>query len=144
MHCLKCLRHDLWEERQSLDGALGRILTEGPWSLVQVRLVRVAPRHVVQLALASDTWSAQITSKGQSHLLYRRRRHVDCLVMGLQRLLMMCLVRPQVPGGRGSPEDVDLGLVIHLKLPVLGITTKLLTMLQVLDKNSQVPTECLP
>ena len=64
--------------------------------------------------------------------------------MGLQRLLMVCLVSPQMPRGRGSPEDVDLGLVIHLKLPVLGITTKLLTMLQVLDKNIQVPTECLP
>ena len=134
----------LWEERRSLDGALGRILTEGPWSLVQVRLVRVTPRHVIQLALASVTWSAKITNKGLPHLLYRRRRHVDCLVMGLQRLLMVSLVRPQMPRGRGSPEDVDLGLVIHLKLPVLGITTKLLTMLQVLDKNIQVPTECLP
>lgn len=132
----------MWEERQSLDGALGRILTEGPGSLVQVRLVRV--RHVVQLALASDTRSDQITNKRWPHLLHRRRRHVDCLVMRLQRLLVMRLVRPEVPGGGGSPEDVDLGLVIHLKLPVLGITTKLLTMLQVLDKNIQVPTECLP
>ena len=63
-----------------------------------------------------------------------------------QRLLVMSLVRAQVPGGGGCgpPEDVDLGLVIHLKLPVLGITTKLLTMLQVLDKNIRVLIECLP
>ena len=63
--------------------------------------------------------------------------------MRLQRLLVM-LIRSQVTGGRGTSEDVDLGLVIHLKLPVLGITTKLLTMLQVLGKNSQVLMECLP
>ena len=81
--------------------------------------------------------------RGEPHLLHWRRGHVDCLVMRLQRLLVM-LVRGQVSGGRGAPEDVDLGLVIHLKLPVLGITTKLLTMLQVLGKNSQVLMECLP
>ena len=83
------------------------------------------------------------THRGEPHLLHWRRGHVDCLVMRLQRLLVM-LVRRQVSGGRGAPEDVDLGLVIHLKLPVLGITTKLLTMLQVLGKNSQVLMECLP
>ena len=81
--------------------------------------------------------------RGEPHLLHWRRGHVDCLVMRLQRLLVM-LVRRQVSRGRGAPEDVDLGLVIHLKLPVLGITTKLLTMLQVLGKNSQVLMECLP
>ena len=40
---------------------------------------------------------------------------------------------------RGVPENVDLGLMICLKVPVLGIKTKLLAMLQVLGlgNNSQ-------
>ena len=78
-----------------------------------------------------------------THLLYGRGRHVDRLVMGRQGLLVV-LVRAKVPGGRGAPEDVDLGLVIHLQLPVLGVTTELLTMLRVLGKNIQVLAECLP
>ena len=68
--------------------------------MLEVGLVLVGPRHVVQLTLTSyNPWSAEITNKGEPHLLHRRR-HVDCLVMG-QRLLMMGLVRAQVPGAGG-------------------------------------------
>ena len=47
---------------------------------------------------------------------------------------------------RGAPENVDLGLMICLKVPVLRIKTKLLATLQVLGlgNNSQVIMECLP
>ena len=68
--------------------------------MLEVGLVLVGPRHVVQLALTSDNqWSAEITNKGEPHLLHWRR-HVDCLVMG-QRLLVVSLVRAQVPGAGG-------------------------------------------
>ena len=43
--------------------------------------------------------SSEITNKGEPHLLHRRR-HVDSLVMG-QRLLVVSLVRAQVPGAGG-------------------------------------------
>ena len=68
--------------------------------MLEVGLVLVGPRHVIQLTLTSyNPCQQRLQTRGEAHLLHWWR-HVDCLVMG-QRLLMVSLVRAQVPGAGG-------------------------------------------